>query len=135
MTITLALATSTPTSMTVVETSTSMSPRLNWAIVTSLSSALRRPCSRPRRRPFSAPVRSSSYISVAERSLGFSVKSFSVLTDLRDLAGVDFPDRVAEGPGLKPRRLEWLCCRGLKPAATPGSAEAPESDAESSGSS
>ena len=55
MTITVALATSTPTSITVVETSTSISPAANAFIVESLSSALIRPCNMATRSPANGP--------------------------------------------------------------------------------
>ena len=51
----VALGTSTPTSMTVVATSTSSSPRSNARITVSFSSAGSLPCSSPSRRPASSP--------------------------------------------------------------------------------
>jgi len=52
---TMFMATSTPTSITVVETKTSISPFENACIVVSLSSAERRPCRTAIRNPFRAP--------------------------------------------------------------------------------
>ena len=50
-TITVALGTSTPTSMTVVATSTSIVPARKRSMTASLSAPAMRPCSRPRREP------------------------------------------------------------------------------------
>ncbi len=58
-TIIVAFATSTPTSITVVDTSTSMSPAANARITSSLRSAAIRPCSISTRSPCSAPSASS----------------------------------------------------------------------------
>ena len=52
--ITVAFGTSTPTSMTVVATSTSSSPARNWCITASFSREAIRPWSRPTRRPTSS---------------------------------------------------------------------------------
>ena len=60
MTMTVALGTSTPTSMTVVATSASSSPRRKAAMTGSRALAGRRPCSSPTRRPASSPACSSS---------------------------------------------------------------------------
>ena len=49
-----ALGTSTPTSITVVATSRSISPALNATIVASFSAAFRRPCTSPTRTPGSS---------------------------------------------------------------------------------
>ncbi len=54
-TMTVAFGTSTPTSMTVVATSTSSSPAANRRITASLSSGVIRPCSTSTRRPDRAP--------------------------------------------------------------------------------
>ena len=54
MTIRLAFGTSTPTSITVVATSTCSSPAANAAIVEDFSSAIRRPWTRPTFKPGSA---------------------------------------------------------------------------------
>ncbi|KAG1390189.1 hypothetical protein G6F59_015287 [Rhizopus arrhizus] len=54
ITISEALGTSTPTSMTVVATSRSISPALNATIVASFSAAFRRPCTSPTRTPGSS---------------------------------------------------------------------------------
>ncbi len=53
--MTVALGTSTPTSMTVVHTSTSISPARNAAITASFSSLDSRPCIRPSRTPARGP--------------------------------------------------------------------------------
>ena len=52
--ITVALGTSTPTSMTVVDTSTSSSPALNACMTASFSLGLSLPCKSPTRRPGSS---------------------------------------------------------------------------------
>ena len=53
-TMTVALGTSTPTSMTVVDTSTSSSPALNACMTASFSLGLSFPCKSPTRRPGSS---------------------------------------------------------------------------------
>src|SRR6185437_4049601 len=65
MTITVALGTSTPTSITVVETNTSISPFWNSRMVRSFFSASRRPCSRPTGRSGKILLLSSSNICMA----------------------------------------------------------------------
>ena len=64
MTITLALGTSTPTSMTVVATSTCICPPLNSDITAAFSAGAMRPWSRPTIFPGSASP-SSAWVSVA----------------------------------------------------------------------
>ena len=59
-TIVVALATSTPTSMTVVDTRTSISPAAKARMVRSLSSGVIRPCSLATRSPASGPSASST---------------------------------------------------------------------------
>ena len=75
--MTVALGTSTPTSMTVVATSTSSRPARNWCMVASLSADPRRPCSRPSRSPSSSPAANSANVSSAERTSSFSDSSIS----------------------------------------------------------
>ena len=56
----VAFGTSTPTSITVVDTSTSIAPDRNSVITRSFSADVSRPCSNARRRPASSPCDSSS---------------------------------------------------------------------------
>ena len=81
--MTVAFGTSTPTSMTVVATSTSRRPSRNWCMVASLSAEPRRPCSRPRRRPSSSPAASSANVSSADRTSSLSDSSMSGRDDVR----------------------------------------------------
>ncbi len=67
-TIVVALATSTPTSMTVVETRTSTSPAAKARMVRSLSSGAIRPCILARRSPARGPSASSTTRSSTARS-------------------------------------------------------------------
>ncbi len=76
--MTVALGTSTPTSITVVATRTSTSPAANACITASFSSGAIRPCSISRRRSFSGPAASSGASSSTARSgLGFSAVASS----------------------------------------------------------
>ena len=54
--MTVAFGTSTPTSITVVETSTSISPAEKACIVASFNSVVKRPCSGAILNPLSAPA-------------------------------------------------------------------------------
>ncbi len=65
MIIRLALGTSTPTSMTVVATSSCSSPRLNCSITAAFSAGFMRPWISPTRSPTSAAERSSNVVSAA----------------------------------------------------------------------
>ena len=67
-TMTVASGTSTPTSITVVATSTSISPRRNCAIASSRAAGAICPCSSPTRSPASSPAARRSNSSVAERA-------------------------------------------------------------------
>ena len=69
ITMTVAFGTSTPTSITVVATSTSSSPRGTRSIVASFSAGGRRPCSSPRRRPASSSCASRSIRLLGRRHL------------------------------------------------------------------
>jgi len=73
ITITVAFVTSTPTSMTVVATSTCSSPRRKAAIVTSFSFGASCPCSSPTQRPASSPEESRAYSSTADFGGGLGV--------------------------------------------------------------
>ena len=64
----VAFATSTPTSMTVVATSTSSSRRVNASITARRSTAASRPCRQPTRSPFSSALRSRSASASAARA-------------------------------------------------------------------
>ena len=64
--MTVAFGTSTPTSITVVETSTSTSPRRNASIASSFWEALILPVRSPTRSPFSTRCDSSRYVASAE---------------------------------------------------------------------
>ena len=75
--MTVAFGTSTPTSITVVATSTSSRPTRNRSIVISFSAGVRRPCSSPSRRPVSSPAASRSYVSSADATSSFSLSSIS----------------------------------------------------------
>ena len=75
--MTVAFGTSTPTSMTVVATSTSSAPARKAAIVASFSAGAIRPCSSPRRSPASSPASSRSYVSSADATSSFSLSSMS----------------------------------------------------------
>ena len=77
-TMTVAFGTSTPTSMTVVATSTSSCPARNSPIVASFSSGLD-PAVEQRRGgdPSSGPSVSSSKVASAERTSSFSDSSIS----------------------------------------------------------
>ena len=77
ITITVAFGTSTPTSMTVVATSTSSSPARNALHRRSFSADDIRPCSSPSRSPASSPAASRSYVSSAEATSSFSLSSIS----------------------------------------------------------
>jgi hypothetical protein len=66
--MTEALGTSTPTSMTVVATSTSTAPARKAAIVASRSAAGTRPWRSESRRPASSPAASSSNVAWADRA-------------------------------------------------------------------
>jgi len=67
----------TPTSITVVEINTSISPRENSDIVLSFTSEANRPCKTAILRPFKAPCPKSGYNSETETIGNFSVFSFS----------------------------------------------------------
>ena len=75
--ITVAFGTSTPTSMTVVATSASRSPRRNSSITASFCFDGSCPCSRPSRRPASSSCCSRSYSSVAARASTLPLSSTS----------------------------------------------------------
>ena len=77
--ITVALGTSTPTSITVVQTSTSISAARNAAITASFSSADSLPCMRPSRSPDSGPWprRSNSSTTVVAGGPPVFLPSFS----------------------------------------------------------
>ena len=64
MTITVAFGTSTPTSITVVATRTSIWPAENSRITRSFSSGCSRPCKMPSRRPASGPASSVAATSI-----------------------------------------------------------------------
>ena len=66
----VAFGTSTPTSITVVATSTSSSPALNAAMIERRSAGFSRPCRQPTRNPFSSARRSRSASSSAARADG-----------------------------------------------------------------
>ncbi len=72
MTMAVALGTLTPTSMTVVATSTSASPRAKRRMTASLSSGCILPCSTSTRRPARGPRASCSATSVTARGGRFS---------------------------------------------------------------
>ena len=74
-TMTVALGTSTPTSMTVVATRTSVRPARKRAIVASFSLGVTRPWSRPTSSPASSPVRSSSHVCSADATWSLSLSS------------------------------------------------------------
>ena len=76
-TIAVALGTSTPTSITVVATSTSISPLRNASKIAAFSGEGRRPCSNASRSPFSSSARSRSNVSVADATSSFSDSSMS----------------------------------------------------------
>ena len=63
--MTLALGTFTPTSITVVDTSTSASPLRNFSSTASLSAAFMRPCTSSMRRSGRSRVRRFSYTTSA----------------------------------------------------------------------
>ncbi len=76
MTMTVALGMSMPTSMTVVATSTSISPSRSACITRRFSSAGSCPCTRPRRRSGKTPRRRSNS-AVAEAASSLSLSSTS----------------------------------------------------------
>ena len=67
------MGTSTPTSMTVVATSTGSAPALNCAITAALSAGFMRPCSRPTPMPGSASA-SAAWVSVTFCSVSGSAR-------------------------------------------------------------
>ena len=77
MTMIDALGTSTPTSITVVATSTSMSPDTKASIVAALSFGFIRPCSRPTLIGAGSAAVSSSCSATAVCSSSFSDSSIS----------------------------------------------------------
>ena len=112
-TITVALGTSTPTSMTVVHTSTSTSPARNAAITASFSSADSRPCISPSRSPASGPLRESrEQLDHGDRRRTAAADrpaSLSVFVDARGdhvglAPGRDLLDDALPGP-VQPLRL------------------------------
>ena len=73
----VAFGTSTPTSITVVATSTSISPALNAAMIERRSAGFSRPCMQPTANPFSSARRSRSASSSAARATVVSDASIS----------------------------------------------------------
>ena len=77
ITITVAFGTSTPTSMTVVATSTSRCPVRKSRMVSSFSARPTRPWSSPTRRPTSSPAVRLAKVSSAERTSSVADSSMS----------------------------------------------------------
>ena len=98
-TIMVALATSTPTSITVVETSTSISPAAKARIVRSFSSGGSRPCSTPTRSPASGPSASSAatLLDGAQRRAVGGRRRVAVLVEV-ELVGLALLRLVAGDP-------------------------------------
>ena len=106
----MALGTSTPTSMTVVATSTSSLPAAKARITASFSSAGSRPCRTPIRSPCSGPSASSGATSrTASGAAALVVAGGQVLA-----VGLGVADAGADDVGLVPGR-DLLAHAGARP--------------------
>ena len=98
----VAFGTSTPTSITVVATSTSSSRALKRAIRSRRSAGFSRPCMQPTRKPFSSPARSCSASCSAARAVDAFDSSISGQTTYawRTVRQVGAQARVGLGAAL-----------------------------------
>ena len=117
-----AFGTSTPTSITVVATSTSISPRTNAAIVAAFSSGFMRPCIRPTRSAGSAAVELR-----VQRDGGLQLELFRFLDQRAHPVRLPAFARTACRPTRRSRcRRFWLTRRvatGVRPGGISSIAE------------